>query len=254
MHRSIAHFTRFALFFIIALAALAVRSSVAAESVTYVTVRANQERFRRAHALAQAGKSPAVRISGQGLWITRNATASLLTELDTFCLSLVYHGAKPERYKPLYLSVKPAPASVPASYVKVRITETASAAIIGHLATTGMLYRGSLNRAKRLVRPEPCFTLSVSNGKVGYVEHIPWTSESYTWHGMNCPPLLDQLAALRLVITGDAASALDALFDELKLNGKSVMYPCLYQIRGSIAAMGPVPVIPNNFSGRLLPA
>jgi hypothetical protein len=144
---------------------------------------------------------------------TRRVTTLALKNLDNFKLTLEYHGPAPRDGRSVYLSVQPAASDLPSAYLKARLSKEEAAAIVGHLAASGFLYRGSINREKRLIAPkEPYYTLSVSVGDhEQYFEHIPWTAESYDWHWMKCPPLHQQIDALRIVVVGEAAKALDAL-------------------------------------------
>ncbi|MGD0900778.1 MAG: hypothetical protein ABR915_23340 [Thermoguttaceae bacterium] len=148
---------------------------------------------------------------------TRDVTAALLKSLDTFTLRLEYHGPASAEHRPVFLSVQPAPSILPPSYLTARIEREEAAAIIRHLAASGFLYRGSINREKLLAAPkEPYFTLDVSGNKNdAYFEHVPWTNEPYDWHWMKCPPLRQQIDALRRVVIGDAAKTLDKFRKQL---------------------------------------
>jgi hypothetical protein len=147
---------------------------------------------------------------------TRNATTALLKNLDTFTLRLEYHGPAPAEHRPVFLGVQPAPSILPPTYLTARIAREEAAAIVGHLAASGFLYRGTINRAKLLAPKEPYYTLSIATGeRDDYFEHIPWTTAPYPWHGMTCPPLHQQIDSLRSVTISDAAKTLDVFRKQL---------------------------------------
>ena len=149
----------------------------------------------------------------QYIQTTRNAAKTLLKNLDKFTFRLEYHGPAPHDDRSVFLSVQPAASILPPTFLKGRISTEEAAAIVGHLAASGFLYRGSVNGCKYLALPtEPYYSLSVSAGEhENYFEPIPWTTEPYKWHGMKCPPLHEQIDALRTVVIADAAKTLDVL-------------------------------------------
>ncbi|HJZ82753.1 MAG TPA: hypothetical protein VKD91_20480 [Pyrinomonadaceae bacterium] len=149
--------------------------------------------------------------------ITRSAVRSLKTSLDTFHLSLDYHGPDRDKYS-LYLSVDVLPEKLPANYLRTRISKEQALIIIGHLAGDGFLYRGSINRVKQLVQPkEPYYLLLVQGDRNdAYFEFIPGTAGPNQWHGVVRPTMLEQMKALRAVLTDDAGEMADKLFKALE--------------------------------------
>jgi hypothetical protein len=150
--------------------------------------------------------------------MTRRAVASLKTDLDKFRLSLKYHGLEKDKYS-LHLSVEPSPDDLSATYLRARISREQAVMIIGHLAGDGFLYRGTINSMKQLVRPkERYYFLEVRGAQAdSYFEFIPSTAQPYRWHGMERPPILEQMKALRAVLTGDAGEMMDRLVKALEV-------------------------------------
>lgn len=111
---------------------------------------------------------------------------------------------------------------LPPSYSAVQISEYQAAVLVGHLATDGFLYRGTINRMKMLVIPvEPYYFLWVK-GKDGaqYYEYVPWTEASYRWHFMTRPPKLQQMDNIRAVLVGEAGEAMDRLLKAVERQRK----------------------------------
>lgn len=149
---------------------------------------------------------------------TRSAVDSLAAHLDGFRLDLKYHGPDRRMKHWISLTVNPAKDNPPGSREVIRISRERALMIIGHLASDGLLYRGTINRAKLLVLPKgPYCTVSV-RARAGdeYFEHVPSSSASYRWHGVVRPPLAAQLDRLRLVCSGEAAEAVDKLAGEVR--------------------------------------
>jgi hypothetical protein len=105
------------------------------------------------------------------------------------------------------LSVANPPEKLPSHYLSVRISEGEAKKIIKHLAEADFLWRGTINREKRIQWPKsPFYTLYVEGEKGdAYFEHV--TIE---------PKLVEQLKALSDVLDGEAAEAMKKLIQPLE--------------------------------------
>jgi hypothetical protein len=107
---------------------------------------------------------------------------------------------------------------MPGNFLRARIPKDQAFIIIGHLAGDGFLYRGSLNRVKQLVQPKEPYYLLLAEGEQNdqYFEFIPCAAQPYQWHGSVRPTMIEQMKALRAVLTGDAAEMADRLAKKIE--------------------------------------
>ncbi len=143
---------------------------------------------------------------------TRAAVQNLMTHLDDFVLRLAYEGPNRADNPSLWLCVTMPRSDMPSDYRVIVITRERAALLVGYLAADGLLYRGTVNAEKgREHPPEPYHHITAMAGGTEYSEYLTWGDAPTRWHGIERPPLAQQLEALRVVLDGEAATALDAV-------------------------------------------
>lgn len=138
---------------------------------------------------------------------TERATNAINEHIETFQMKLVYHGPRLDKHPSLWLGVEQPPAILPENYLVVRITEAQAKRIVRHLAETGFLWRGTINRAKQIAAPRVPYDTWHVQGKRNdeYFEHVPIGRE-----------LIERLAGLRRVLDRDAAKAVNKVLAAVK--------------------------------------